>query len=113
MDGLRNHGLRCGGQICGGGAVCGPHGNCHDSSGAAVYDEFYPGNYPALHFLSPIITWGNGTGGNPQQVSTLLSRRGWRQGAGGAVNVSWLLEVFGPLLASPLGLPREICTCQP
>lgn len=45
----------------------------HNSSGAAVYVEFYPRNYSVLRFLSPIVTWGNGTGGHPEQVSTLLT----------------------------------------
>ncbi len=43
-----------------------------DSAGTAVYDLFYPAAYPALGFMSPIVTWGNGTGGTPAQVSTLL-----------------------------------------
>jgi len=44
-----------------------------DASGTAIYDLFYPGNYAALGFTSPIVTWGNGTGESPAQVSTLLS----------------------------------------
>jgi hypothetical protein len=43
-----------------------------NSAGTAVYDLFYPAAYPALGFSSPIVTWGNGTGGTPDQVSTLL-----------------------------------------
>ncbi len=42
------------------------------SAGTAVYDLFYPATYSALGFSSPIVTWGNGTGGTPAQVSTLL-----------------------------------------
>jgi hypothetical protein len=38
-----------------------------------IYDLFYPSNYTALGFKSPIVTWGNGTGGTPGMVSTLLS----------------------------------------
>jgi pimeloyl-ACP methyl ester carboxylesterase len=42
-------------------------------SGKALYDLFYPKRYAALGFKSPIITWGNGTGGIPRHFSTLLS----------------------------------------
>ncbi len=48
-------------------------GTVTDASGTAVYDLFYPSNYGALGFKSPIVTWGNGTGGNPGKVSTFLS----------------------------------------
>jgi hypothetical protein len=41
-------------------------------SGKALYDLFYPKRYAALGFKSPIITWGNGTGGIPRHFSTLL-----------------------------------------
>jgi pimeloyl-ACP methyl ester carboxylesterase len=44
-----------------------------DASGHAVYELFYPADYGALGFKSPIVTWGNGTGGTPADVSTLLS----------------------------------------
>ena len=37
-----------------------------------IYDLFYPRHYAALGFKSPIVTWGNGTGGTPGNVSTLL-----------------------------------------
>ena len=37
-----------------------------------IYELFYPASYPSLGFRSPIVTWGNGTGGSPAQVSTLL-----------------------------------------
>jgi hypothetical protein len=43
-----------------------------NSAGTAVYDVFYPAAYSALGFMSPIVTWGNGTGGTPAQASTLL-----------------------------------------
>lgn len=48
-------------------------GTVTDASGTAVYDLFYPSNYAALGFKSPIVTWGNGTGGNPGQASTFLT----------------------------------------
>jgi pimeloyl-ACP methyl ester carboxylesterase len=37
------------------------------------YDVFRPSRYTALHFQSPIITWGNGTNAVPTMYSTLLS----------------------------------------
>jgi hypothetical protein len=43
-----------------------------DASGQVIYDLFYPGNYAALGFKSPIVTWGNGTLGQPAMVSTFL-----------------------------------------
>jgi hypothetical protein len=55
----------------------GPHatttGVVKDTSGHVIYDLYYPSNYAALGFKSPIVTWGNGTGGTPGMVSTLLS----------------------------------------
>jgi hypothetical protein len=48
-------------------------GTVEDSAGTVIYDVFYPSSYPALGFKSPIVTWGNGTGGAPGQVSTFLS----------------------------------------
>jgi hypothetical protein len=42
------------------------------TDGTAAYDLYYPGSYAALGFQSPIVTWGNGTGGSPAQVSVLL-----------------------------------------
>ena len=48
-------------------------GTVQDASGSVRYDLYYPGNYAALGFKSPIVTWGNGTGGTPGMVSTLLS----------------------------------------
>jgi pimeloyl-ACP methyl ester carboxylesterase len=43
-----------------------------DGAGNAIYDLFYPADYAALGFKSPIVTWGNGTLGVPTQYSTLL-----------------------------------------
>lgn len=43
-----------------------------DSTGAAIYDLYYPSDYASLGFKSPIITWGNGTGATPGDYSTLL-----------------------------------------
>jgi hypothetical protein len=43
-----------------------------DGAGNAIYDLYYPADYAALGFKSPIVTWGNGTGGIPPQYSTLL-----------------------------------------
>jgi hypothetical protein len=43
-----------------------------NASGTAVYDLFYPSDYAALGFQSPIVTWGNGTGGTPAAVSVFL-----------------------------------------
>jgi len=42
------------------------------TSGGASYAFYRPGNYAALGFQSPIVTWGNGTNGTPAQVSVLL-----------------------------------------
>jgi len=47
-------------------------GTVTNSSGAAVYDLFYPSDYAAVGFQSPIVTWGNGTGGTPDQYSAFL-----------------------------------------
>ncbi len=47
-------------------------GTVTDAAGTVIYDLFYPASYPSLGFRSPIVTWGNGTGGSPAQVSTLL-----------------------------------------
>jgi hypothetical protein len=43
-----------------------------DGAGNAIYDLYYPADYAALGFKSPIVTWGNGTLGIPTQYSTLL-----------------------------------------
>jgi len=57
-------------------APAGPYatttGVVKDASGHVIYDLYYPSNYAALGFKSPIITWGNGTDGTPSMVSTLL-----------------------------------------
>jgi hypothetical protein len=48
-------------------------GTVTDATGTAVYDLFYPSDYAALGFKSPIVTWGNGTGASPAKVSVFLS----------------------------------------
>jgi len=40
--------------------------------GGAAFDVFRPSSYRALSFRSPIVTWGNGTGANPDDYTTLL-----------------------------------------
>jgi hypothetical protein len=47
-------------------------GTVTDGSGDVIYDLYYPDDYAALGFQSPIITWGNGTDGRPAMYSTLL-----------------------------------------
>ena len=47
-------------------------GTVKNASGRAIYDLFYPSHYAALGFKSPIVTWGNGTGGSPAGVSVFL-----------------------------------------
>ena len=47
-------------------------GTVKNASGTAIYDLFYPSHYAALGFKSPIVTWGNGTGGTPTGVSVFL-----------------------------------------
>jgi hypothetical protein len=47
-------------------------GTVTNASGTAVYDLFYPSHYTALGFRSPIVTWGNGTGGTPADYSVFL-----------------------------------------
>lgn len=47
-------------------------GTVTDGSGDVIYDLYYPDDYAALGFQSPIITWGNGTDGTPAMCSTLL-----------------------------------------
>jgi pimeloyl-ACP methyl ester carboxylesterase len=42
-----------------------------DSAGD-LFDVYYPANYSALTFLSPIVTWGDGTGSTPADYTTLL-----------------------------------------
>lgn len=43
------------------------------STGTATFDVFRPSHYAALHFKSPIVTWGNGTNAVPTMYATLLS----------------------------------------
>ena len=47
-------------------------GTVTSASGTADYDLFYPRDYAALGFASPIVTWGNGTGGTPAGYSVFL-----------------------------------------
>jgi hypothetical protein len=47
-------------------------GTVTNASGTAIYDLFYPGDYAAVGFQSPIVTWGNGTGGTPADYSVFL-----------------------------------------
>ena len=47
-------------------------GTVTNASGTAVYDLFYPSDYAALGFQSPVVTWGNGTGGTPDDYSVFL-----------------------------------------
>ena len=44
-----------------------------DGAGNAIYDIYFPEDYAALGFKSPIVTWGNGTDDIPPQYTTLLS----------------------------------------
>lgn len=48
-------------------------GTVTGTTGAAIYDEYYPASYAALGFKSPIVTWGNGTGAKPAKVAVFLS----------------------------------------
>src|SRR6266700_1281882 len=41
-------------------------------SSGEVYEIFRPASYAALGFLSPIVTWGDGTGGSPDDTSVFL-----------------------------------------
>jgi hypothetical protein len=47
-------------------------GTVTNASGTVIYDLFYPSSYAAVGFRSPIVTWGNGTGGTPGAVSVFL-----------------------------------------
>jgi hypothetical protein len=47
-------------------------GTVTDTAGTAIYDDYYPAHYAALRFKSPIVTWGNGTGGKPANVAVFL-----------------------------------------
>jgi hypothetical protein len=42
------------------------------STGTVTYDLYYPASYAALGFKSPIVTWGNGTGGKPSDAAVFL-----------------------------------------
>jgi len=57
-------------------AKAGPYatttGTVTDAAGKAIYDEYYPANYAALPFKSPIVTWGNGTGGKPANTAVFF-----------------------------------------
>jgi hypothetical protein len=44
-----------------------------NAKGQVIDDTFYPTDYRALGFLSPIVTWGNGTNAVPGMYTTLLS----------------------------------------
>jgi pimeloyl-ACP methyl ester carboxylesterase len=46
-------------------------GTATDTSGN-TYRLYYPSNYAALGFDSPIVTWGNGTNATPEMYSKLL-----------------------------------------
>jgi len=48
-------------------------GTVTDSAGIVIYDLFYPSDYSALGFASPIVAWGNGTNATPGMYSTLLN----------------------------------------
>jgi len=47
-------------------------GTVTGAAGKAIYDEYYPANYAVLGFKSPVVTWGNGTGGKPADVAVFL-----------------------------------------
>ena len=47
-------------------------GTVTNGSGTAVYDLFDPSDYATVGFQSPIVTWGNGTGGTPGEYSAFL-----------------------------------------
>jgi hypothetical protein len=47
-------------------------GTVTGGTGAAEYDLYYPASYPSLGFKSPIVTWGNGTGGKPSDAAVFL-----------------------------------------
>jgi pimeloyl-ACP methyl ester carboxylesterase len=57
-------------------AATGPYttttGTATDAAGN-TFRLYYPSDYTALGFDSPIVTWGNGTNGTPEQYSRLLS----------------------------------------
>lgn len=47
-------------------------GTVTDAAGTAIYAEYYPASYAALGFKSPIVTWGDGTGGTPAGTAVFL-----------------------------------------
>jgi hypothetical protein len=44
-----------------------------NAAGQVIDDTFYPTDYGALGFASPIVTWGNGSDAVPAMYTTLLS----------------------------------------
>jgi pimeloyl-ACP methyl ester carboxylesterase len=48
-------------------------GTATDASGN-TFRLYYPSNYAALGFDSPIVTWGNGTNATPEMYSKLLTQ---------------------------------------
>jgi pimeloyl-ACP methyl ester carboxylesterase len=54
-----------------------------------MYDMYYPSDYAQLGFLSPIITWGNGTDATPGDYTTLLDHL-----------ASWGFTVIATVLAN-------------
>jgi pimeloyl-ACP methyl ester carboxylesterase len=44
-----------------------------DSTGKVTYVFFFPKDYSKLGFKSPIVTWGNGSGGATSMYTTLLN----------------------------------------
>lgn len=53
-------------------SAAGPYATTTVLSGA--YRLYYPSNYAALGFASPIVTWGNGTNATPDMYSKLLTQ---------------------------------------
>jgi hypothetical protein len=57
-------------------AMPGPYatttGTVTSGAGTVTYDLYYPARYAALDFKSPIVTWGNGTGGKPSDAAVFL-----------------------------------------
>ena len=71
-------------------------GTVTDAAGTVIYDLFYPANYSSLGFKSPIVTWGDGTGGTPDNTSVFLTHL-----------ASYGFTVIGPALANT-GSGKEI-----
>jgi hypothetical protein len=59
-------------QFTGAGPYQTTSGTATDSAGNA-YTTFYPSDYSALGFKSPIITWGNGTGSTPAKYTDFFN----------------------------------------